>query len=194
MATVYEHIRNDTGEVFYVGISKYDRDETTRTWRPYGRDSRSAHWHSIVKKAGYSVNIVVEGLTVEEAKEMEISLISEYGRDNLTNHTDGGDGCVNLSEEALDKIRTARAEQVMPLVTHCKAGHPREEWNGDRCSICKNRRNREYRARKGLKGRKKTHCKYGHEFTEENTRTDKKGHRRCRTCNAIRNGWKKRYL
>ena len=30
----------------------------------------------------------------------------------------------------------------------------------------------------------KTHCKHGHEFTAENTRLDKKGHRRCKTCAA----------
>ena len=29
-----------------------------------------------------------------------------------------------------------------------------------------------------------THCKHGHEFTPENTRVDKHGHRRCRTCSA----------
>jgi hypothetical protein len=29
-----------------------------------------------------------------------------------------------------------------------------------------------------------THCKHGHEFTPENTRVDKHGHRRCRACAA----------
>lgn len=28
----------------------------------------------------------------------------------------------------------------------------------------------------------KTHCKWGHEYTEENTGRTKNGHRRCRTC------------
>ena len=33
--------------------------------------------------------------------------------------------------------------------------------------------------------RRKTHCKSGHEFTPENTRTDERGWRTCRTCK----GW-----
>lgn len=31
-------------------------------------------------------------------------------------------------------------------------------------------------------GTKKTHCKYGHEFTPENTKRDWRGHRYCVTC------------
>lgn len=34
-----------------------------------------------------------------------------------------------------------------------------------------------------LNGNKiKTHCKRGHEFTPDNTRLDRRGHRRCRQC------------
>ena len=32
---------------------------------------------------------------------------------------------------------------------------------------------------------RKTRCESGHEFTEKNTRVDKKGNRRCRKCQAI---------
>lgn len=32
----------------------------------------------------------------------------------------------------------------------------------------------------------KTHCKYGHEFTPENTYVDKHGHRTCRTCHRVK--------
>ena len=30
-----------------------------------------------------------------------------------------------------------------------------------------------------------THCKRGHEFTEENTARDHRGHKRCRECNRL---------
>jgi len=33
---------------------------------------------------------------------------------------------------------------------------------------------------------RKTHCTYGHEFTDENTRLDSRGSRRCKTCEAAR--------
>jgi hypothetical protein len=34
---------------------------------------------------------------------------------------------------------------------------------------------------------RKTHCKRGHAFTQENTYRDGRGHRRCRSCEAARN-------
>ena len=32
---------------------------------------------------------------------------------------------------------------------------------------------------------KKTHCKHGHAFSEENTRLDRRGHRVCKTCQRL---------
>ncbi len=41
------------------------------------------------------------------------------------------------------------------------------------------------------RGRYKTHCPKGHEYTPENTRIDKKGAQVCKTCNRNRMGyWK----
>ena len=51
--------------------------------------------------------------------------------------------------------------------------------------------------RRGLRGRLRTHCQQGHEFTPENTRIrPSTGHRQCKTCTQERdrarlNGWER---
>jgi len=90
MALVYKHIRLDTNQVFYIGVGKTDK-------RPYSKIYRNKHWHNVVNKAGYTVEIIFNNLTWEEALQKECELIKEYGRlDNktgiLVNMTDGGDG------------------------------------------------------------------------------------------------------
>jgi hypothetical protein len=104
MAVVYEHIRNDTNEVFYVGIGKKEK-------RAFSKHGRNPHWKNIVNKVGYTVNIIHKDIDHKEAKKIEILLIEKYGRKNLglgnlVNMTDGGDSVVGLihSEEARRKI------------------------------------------------------------------------------------------
>ena len=81
---VYRHRRNDTGEVFYIGIG-------TKKTRAKSVRSRNTHWHNVVAKAGYTVEIVGDKYTKAEAERLEIALIKMYGR-----KVDGG--ClVNIS-------------------------------------------------------------------------------------------------
>ena len=81
---VYTHTRNDTGSVFYVGKGKGRR--------AFWRNGRNKHWHAIVEKHGYSVTIAANCLSEEQAFSIEKEMISFYGRANLVNYTDGGDG------------------------------------------------------------------------------------------------------
>ncbi|MFD2421616.1 helix-turn-helix transcriptional regulator [Amycolatopsis pigmentata] len=46
----------------------------------------------------------------------------------------------------------------------------------------KNRRESAYSGLRARNARRATHCRRGHEFTAENTQTDKRGVRACRTC------------
>lgn len=101
---VYRHRRLDTYEVFYIGIGKKEK-------RAYSKYNRNKHWHNIVNKVGYIVEILYEVDTWEEACELEMLLISEYGRKdlglgNLVNRTDGGDGCLGAkcSKETRQKL------------------------------------------------------------------------------------------
>jgi hypothetical protein len=89
MAVVYQHMRKDTNEIFYIGIGDNDR--------PYEKHGRNQYWHNIVNKYGYELEILIEDISWELAIEFEIFLIAFYGRKNkklgpLVNLTDGGEG------------------------------------------------------------------------------------------------------
>lgn len=94
MAIVYQHRRNDSNEIFYIGIGK-------STARAYEKNSgRTIFWKNVAKKSGFSVDILINGCSIEDAKAVEIGLIQAYGRrdlgtGNLVNLTDGGDGTLN---------------------------------------------------------------------------------------------------
>lgn len=88
---VYKHIRLDTNVVFYIGIG-------SKVSRAFSKGRRNPHWHNIVKKVGYRVEIIAECDTRKEASLIERDLILQYGRigidpnGTLVNMTKGGDG------------------------------------------------------------------------------------------------------
>lgn len=98
---VYFHINLVSNEVFYVGIGK-----DKRAWKKSGR---SSYWTNTVKKYGYRVDIIHENISQKRALDWEKLYISMFGRNdldkgNLVNHTDGGEGQINASEETRKKI------------------------------------------------------------------------------------------
>ena len=66
---VYEHIRKDTNECFYVGKGKGKRAYQTK---------RNNHHDRIADKHGMEVRIVKSGLSEEEALDLEKQLIEKY--------------------------------------------------------------------------------------------------------------------
>lgn len=100
---VYSHTRLDKNEVFYIGIGYLKRAYTKR--------SRNIHWKRITDMTEWTVTILHEGLTWEQACDYEKFYIQKYGRSDLKkgtlcNMTDGGDGKVGyvFSEESKKKI------------------------------------------------------------------------------------------
>jgi hypothetical protein len=92
MAYVYEHIRKDTNEVFYIGIGS---DNTFS--RAFYTHNRNHLWNEIVEKTDYEVKIVEMNIDWDTACNIERELIKKYGRvqfegGSLTNLTAGGDG------------------------------------------------------------------------------------------------------
>lgn len=100
---VYVHKKLTDGSVFYVGQG--------RGYRIKSPTGRNIHWRRVVAKHGYSVHKIAEDLSPECALSIERAVIKHYGRQNLTNLTDGGDigptGLVHSPE-----VRAAQAERM----------------------------------------------------------------------------------
>ncbi|MGV0128849.1 NUMOD3 domain-containing DNA-binding protein [Burkholderia gladioli] len=98
---VYEHVRPDTGGIFYVGKGKGDRCFVS------SRHHRNSHWQRVVAKTGgFSVRKVAESLPEELAFLVEVERIDQLRRlrADLCNMTDGGDGTSGLIRTA-DHLR-----------------------------------------------------------------------------------------
>src|SRR5690606_22799746 len=101
---VYRHRKLDSGEVFYIGIGTFESHIPSNSHNYYRRANntkqRSSFWKKVYRKHGRYIEILKENISYEEAKELEILLIQEYGRRDLgtgclVNLTDGGDGSIN---------------------------------------------------------------------------------------------------
>jgi hypothetical protein len=107
---LYFHIRNDTNEVFYIGVGT----DTTNFYRSRTKSNRSKWWKNIVNKVGYTIEIVFRNMPLKWILAKEIELIALYGRadlkrGNLVNLTAGGEGSLGrvVSEESKRKMSKA---------------------------------------------------------------------------------------
>ena len=97
MFYIYKHKRISDGSTFYIGKGTGDRLNSNK--------GRNTHWNRIVKKdGGFDSEIIKDGLSEEDAFELEIKLISEIGLDNLCNMTEGGSGGNTYTEETRLRI------------------------------------------------------------------------------------------
>lgn len=100
---VYEWIRLDTNEPFYVGKGHGDR------WKTLTR-KKNNHFNNIVKSVPIAVNILHDNLDEQTAFDLEVWYIREY-RDiigyDLCNINDGGEGNTH-SKETRKKLSEAR--------------------------------------------------------------------------------------
>jgi len=109
MFYVYEHIRPDTNQVFYVGKGSGYRSKVTQR--------RNQYWKNIVVKAGgFVVNKIAENLDSELAFLVEQERINQLRRLNykLCNLTDGGEGGENPSLEIKIKMSESRKGEKNP--------------------------------------------------------------------------------
>jgi hypothetical protein len=117
MKLVYRHIRLDTNKVFYIGIGNEKR--------PYSK-RRNKHWQNVINKTDYIVEVIAENLSLEDACELEMFLISEYGIENLTNINCGGEGQFNPDAETRYKIGSGQRGKKHSEQTRMKMSKSQE--------------------------------------------------------------------
>ena len=115
---VYQHIRLDKNEPFYIGIG--NKKNYLRAFE-FSKDKRNEMWWKIYNKTTIKVEIVYINLSKQDASIKEQELIKKYGRKNLNegslcNMTDGGDGIWNCkrSEETKLKLREQKIGSKNP--------------------------------------------------------------------------------
>ena len=127
---VYRHIRLDKNIPFYIGIGK-------DISRPYNKKDRSTFWKSIINKTEYTIEILFENLTREQAIDKEVEFIELYGRvdlktGTLCNMTCGGEGTGRLNED----LEFVRRKKIISALTGRKVSE-KEKMNN-----CLSKRNR----------------------------------------------------
>ena len=100
MAVVYAHMKKDSREIYYIGIGNDVK-------RAYHTGCRSELWKKYYRKYGLIVDILCSDIDIPTAKEVEKFLIAQYGKKQLCNRTDGGEGFFGgkHTEETKQKIR-----------------------------------------------------------------------------------------
>jgi len=125
---VYEHIRLDTNEVFYVGIGtknikpKYKCKIYQRAYFK-SPSKRSNFWYNVYTKCNKNIQIkiVYETNNLEEVKNKEIELILLYGKKinnsgTLVNISDGGEGGFGIKWS--DEQKKNRSEKMKGKNNH----------------------------------------------------------------------------
>lgn len=107
------------GRVFYVGKGKKSRYNE--------KHNRSSYWHRVVEKYGFTAHIVIRFLNEACALSFEKALIKHYGRPNLCNLTDGGDGVSGLVFTEQHRAKISATKSGVP-------GKPMSEENKARVS------------------------------------------------------------
>lgn len=108
---LYMHTRKSDGIIFYIGIGKKNR--------PYQKIGRNKYWHNTINKHDYNVSILVNNITQERSKELEILMIAFYGRSDLklgtlVNLTDGGQGSTNFKHSKEDREQMSKDRKGVP--------------------------------------------------------------------------------
>lgn len=121
---VYAHFRASDGNLFYIG-----KGTRIRAW---SRHSRNRHWRAVVRKHGFVVHIIKDGLSEAQAFRLEELLIRNCGV-RLATYAGGGPGTSGYrhSEQARRSMSEKRrgrkvSEETRALLSDLIRSNPEE--------------------------------------------------------------------
>lgn len=119
---VYRHRRLDNNQVFYIGVGTGQNYK-----RAKDKYSRNIYWKRITNITNYTIEILLDNVSQEEAYELEELLVKEYGLKRnggiLCNLLEGGTGAlkgIKQSEEMILKRVKNRLNYKMSEETKLK--------------------------------------------------------------------------
>jgi len=160
-------------------------------------------WTGYIAKNGYAIFRLPDKRTTAHRAAYEL-LVGPIPEGLTLDHLCYNRRCVNPAhlEPVTQRENTLRSPRTQATKnatkTHCKRGHPLEGENlalwgkGRHCRTCHREWHRaRYRPTGNPMGRPRgsytaTHCPQGHAYDIENTRYEKTGGRKCRTCDRER--------
>lgn len=86
---VYVHRRLSDNKIFYVGKGKNKR--------AFEKSDRNPKWNNIANVHGFKVEFAVSHMEELDALKLEQDMIAWFGKENLANVTDGGEGFTGYS-------------------------------------------------------------------------------------------------
>tara|TARA_R110000868_G_C10592002_1_gene739676 strand:- start:69 stop:668 length:600 start_codon:yes stop_codon:yes gene_type:complete len=140
MTYVYRHIRLDKNEPFYIGIGS-----DTNYQRAYSKSSRNVLWKKVVNVTDYQVEIIMDNLTKDIAKQKEIEFILLYGKKinktgTLVNITDGGESGSGFKHTQEAKKRIGEASKLKDYSKYDKSYTQTQEYRDKISKINKGRK------------------------------------------------------
>lgn len=109
---LYRHIREDTGDVFYIGFGTSNpkgRTKKTRYSRAFYKSGRTVFWKNIVSKTKYQVEIFFRSNNLKLTTDKEIEFIKIYKRKCdgglLVNFSTGGESGASGAKMPEEKVR-----------------------------------------------------------------------------------------
>ena len=129
---VYGHYKPDSDIPFYIG-------------KGYGKRSRhkigrNKHWHNIVNKYSYRVEIMYNNLTEAQAFDLEKEFIKRFGRADLgcgplVNMTDGGEGMGGEKNPFYGKKHSLETKRKLSIIAKQRKGRKHSKETKQKMSI-----------------------------------------------------------